>query len=102
MIIAGFLAWFVPYVRYEHLTISYGDEFTEGYRKTNMLQDLDYFKVVEYGNGHAEVYYVTGNHAVGSIVTFEKRKGTWEYTDWNVVWSKTGSAEGIFWPYILK
>jgi len=51
--------WLVPLIRCEVLTTLNGDEFREGYQATNMLDRVDYFKILNYSSSRARIYYVT-------------------------------------------
>lgn len=93
------LFWTGSYVKYEVLTVIYRQEFSELYKLTNMIDQVDYLKVMEYSDNHARVYYVTKN-VYGNLVTFIKEYDRWNLEHWETVWSKSGSADGFIWPYI--
>lgn len=90
---------FLPYIKAEILTLKYGQQFENEYSQTNMIDDIEYMKIIEYSDTHAEVFYVTGNHETGELMIFEKKDEDWVYVYWNTVWSKTGSADNFLWPY---
>lgn len=89
----------VPYIRVEILTWKHGSEFSTLYRLTNMIDDIDYFKVMNYSDTSASVYYVTSNRSAGGLVTFNQQDGQWVLEKWKAIWSKTGSADDYIWPY---
>ena len=33
------------------------------------------------------------------MLNFELQDGVWVETHWDTVWSRSGSADGIVWPY---
>lgn len=90
---------FSPYIKAEILTLKYGQQFANKYNQTNMIDDIQYMKVIEYSDTYAEVFYVTDNHETGELMIFEKENEGWVYVYWNTVWSKTGSADNFMWPY---
>lgn len=104
IILAAIIAPFVilgvgSYVRCEILTARYGQEFSELYKQTNMINKVDYLKVIEYSENNAQVYYVTKN-SFGNMITFVKRNNTWDIENWETMWSKSGTAEKFVLPYI--
>ncbi len=92
--------WFASYYKYETLTNKYGAPFAELYKETNMIDEIDYYKVMEYSENNATVYYVTRN-AYGNLMYFEKKADQWELKSWITVWSSSGSASGFMWPYLI-
>jgi len=93
-------AWFVSIINCEVLTFLHGDEFWEGYEATNMLDKIDYLKVLDYSNTKARVYYVGMGRSSGDVIRFEKNNNKWEIDEWDTVWSSTGSADAVIWPYV--
>ena len=89
----------LPYVRVEILTMLHKDEFATEYTQTNMVDDIEYLKVMEYSDQIAKVYYVIQNHEGAELITFERREHIWTMVKWESVWSKTGSASEFIWPY---
>lgn len=92
------LILFFPLIRCETLTIVYGKQFEGLELKTNMLIKSDYYKVINYENEEAQVYYVLKN-VYGNTINFHKINDSWEIDNWNTVWSSTGSASSVVWPY---
>ena len=90
---------FSPYIKAEILTNKYGHEFLGLELQTNLLDDADYLKVVDYDDQSARVFYVASG-AWGCWLTFCKdRNGDWRLENWDCIWSTTGSADGFMWPY---
>lgn len=89
----------IPYIKVEILTWQYGREFASLYRLTNMVEGIDYFKVMDYSGTSARVYYVTSNRSAGILLTLVQQDGQWALETWEAIWSKTGSADGFMWPY---
>ena len=100
VLVAFLLIWGISILKCEILTYQYGNQFEEIYRRNTMLGDVDYFKVLNYTNDGARVYYVSKNRSGGNILNFYKDNDNWCCDSWNTVWSKTGSADGFIWPYI--
>jgi hypothetical protein len=89
----------VPYLRVEVLTWKHGTEFETLYKSSNILDDIDYFKVMNYSDTSARVYYVAKNRARADLFTFVQKDGQWVLDKWKTIWSKTGSADDFIWPY---
>lgn len=87
-------------LRCEVLTILHGYEFVGENEQTHMISDVDYLKVLNYSKDKAEVYYVA-KYDVGIILRFEKQDGAWVMNFWDAVWSASGSADGIKFPYVF-
>lgn len=91
------LVIFFPYIKAEILTIKYGDEFEGLQKQTNMLYEVEYYKVIKYSCDTAEVFYISNS---GDLLTFEKDSdGAWKYSRWETIWSNSGSASDFMWPY---
>ncbi|MEL4105491.1 hypothetical protein IZU99_04010 [Oscillospiraceae bacterium CM] len=93
------LFWVGSFTYCEILTVRHGQEFTELYKLTNMIDKVDYLKVLNYSDNIAKVYYVA-EHAGGDVIIFTKQSNEWELEKWYTVWSKYGSADDFMWPYI--
>lgn len=88
---------FFPYIKAEYLTWRHGEEFAGLELQTNMLGEAEYFKVLTYSEQEASVFYVSDT---GDLMTFVKdEEGNWARESWKTIWSKTGSADGFYWPY---
>ena len=91
---------FFPYVKAEFLTARYSDEFDDGYEQTGMIDEVEYFRVIEYNDREAVVCYIEKNHASLSKIWFERNNDdTWKEVGLECIWSKTGSADKFCWPY---
>lgn len=93
------LFWIGSFIRCEILTAKYGQKFSELYELTNMIDKIDYLKVIEYSGDSACVYYVT-KYSFGNMITFVNHDNNWDMANWETIWSKSGSADGFIWPYI--
>lgn len=94
------LYWGGSLVKCEILTKIHGGEF-EGVDLTEvMLVDADYWKVLSYREGHAEVYFVSPEGKGGTVLHLLRDGDTWIIGEWGPYWSATGSADDIIWPYI--
>lgn len=95
-----FVGIIIPYGQVEILTITHGNEFEKGYLQTNMIETIEYLKVMTYSTHKAKIYYVEEDKVAGHIVEFSRdNTGEWKYTKWETVWSTSGSASGFIWPY---
>lgn len=95
------LVWGISLVKCEILTDKYSDDFKNAYQSNSMISnDVESFKVLECDDESAKVYYYSEKS--GNVLTFEKQNGKWVEKDWEVIWSQTGSASGVVWPYILQ
>lgn len=90
--------WFTSYIKCEIITNKHGYEFSDLYKETGIISNIDNFKVLKYDDYSAIVYYVSKTS--GNTVSFIKENDNWSLSDWHTVWSKSGSASGIIWPYI--
>ena len=93
------LVWICALVRCDVLTQKYHDDFALAYTQNTMLGDMEYFKVLRCDGKTAQVYYVSKNRAGADVLTFENRNGNWVETGWETVWSTSGSASGVVFPY---
>lgn len=92
--------WCAGLIRCEVLTYLHYDEFKEAYKQNTMLPDtMASFKVLDYSDVSARVYYLGEGHSGGDILEFELHNGIWQESHWKTVWSSSGSASGIVWPY---
>ncbi len=87
-----------PYVKNELLTFMYGKEFVGLQKSTNMIDKVDYLKVLDYFDNCARIYYV-GKESSGNLLLFQKNNGRWQLTRWETIWSVSGSASKYIWPY---
>lgn len=98
LVIALFLVvWGVSLLKCELLTHEYSDDFELAYQDNTMITDVKWFKVLNCDGNTAEVYYVSD--ACGNVLEFVNQNGSWVETRWRTVWSKSGSASDVVWPY---
>ena len=93
------LIWGISLAKCEILTLMHGDEFSEIYKENTMLGEQEHWKVLDYSKTSARVYYVGLNHSGADILTFVKENGKWRHDGWDTVWSTSGSADNVIWPY---
>ncbi|MDO5399052.1 MAG: hypothetical protein Q4G33_14110 [bacterium] len=97
--------WAKDLIKCEILTHMHYDEFKDAYKKNTMLSDMEYFKVLEYKpyrSEFAQVYYVSKNKTGADVLTFAYNYDThsWDEISWNTIWSETGSASEVIYPYL--
>ena len=93
--------WLGSIAKCEILTLMHGDNVKNGYLDTGWFDDIQSFKIIDYSQTEATVYYVNTDRTVGFTVLFFKNQSDYfEFKSWDVVWSKSGSADGFIWPYI--
>ncbi len=93
------LLWIGSLLKCEILTYKHRCEFADLYQQTNMIDDVDFLKVIDYSDTTAQVYYVSKG-TFGILMIFNKEKNEWLVENWRTVWSEVGSADGFLWPYI--
>lgn len=109
-IISGILiclicVWVGSLIKCEVLTHKHYDEFKDAYKQNTMLSDMEYFKVINYSPyrtyDFAQVYYVSKGNTAGNVLTFKFNYDTdlWEEISWSTIWSTTGSASEVIYPY---
>ena len=92
-----FVSWIIPFVRNEILTAKHLHELE--------FEGIEYYgtlKVIKHNEKKAELYAVTNSRKAAIIITFKKIDGKYEYDHWDAVWSKTGSADDMLWPYFWR
>ncbi len=99
-----FLAVFVLFqsialIKCEILTNKYYADFEVAYRDNSMLGEMESFKVLNCDGRRAEVYYIETGKTMAHVLSFEKVNDRWEETTWRCIWSTTGSASEVIWPY---
>ena len=83
----------------ELLTLAHGNEFAEVYKENTMLGDMEYWKVLDYSENYARIYYVSANFLIGAVLSFTKKNGHWKYNKWESTWAVGGTADDVIWPY---
>jgi len=98
-----FLIWAIPYIHNEILTKIYGNEFKDRYKEISYFSaddKVELYKVVKYSNIEAKVYFVAEGNSNGILLWYVKNPtGSWVLKEWDCIWSDTGSASDILWPY---
>ena len=119
VILAAFLSR--PYFQVERLTKKYGLEFEERYKDNGYCESIDYLKVFKYhdesvdisyldnrklknrlnnlGEDYALVLYIEDNHSFAELYVFHDEGDRWVLSEWNTIWSYSGSADSFMWPY---
>lgn len=92
--------WIVSLLRCEILTHLHYDEFKDVYQQNTMLPEkMVTFKVLDYSETSATVYYIGEGHSGGNVLEFELHEGEWRESGWRTIWSTSGSASEVVWPY---
>lgn len=91
--------WLLSLGKCELFTLLHGNEFANAYKENSMLGDMAYWKVLDYSQNNARVYYVSSGLTDGDILCFTKENGKWESNKWITVWSTSGNADNTIWPY---
>ena len=92
--------WGAKLIHCEILTAQYFDNFGLAYTENTILGDLEYFKVVRCNGKSAQVYYVTENKTSGNVIDYVYEDGKWQQMSWSTVWSDSGSASDVLFPYV--
>lgn len=98
---AFLVIWGLSLAKCEVLTALHGDEFLNAYKESDIVGEIEYFKILNYSRDHAEIYFVGKGNSIAEILAFRKYKGEWKYDNWyRTVWSALGgSASEVIWPY---
>ena len=91
--------WASALIKCEILTQKYYDDFKQAYTQNTMLGEMEYFKVLRCDGKNAEVYYVSKDMTGADVLTFEKKDGVWQEIAWETIWSTSGSASEVIYPY---
>ena len=92
--------WILSLVKCEILTRKYYDDFEYAYTQNSMLSEMEYFKVLHCDGNSADVYYVSKGMTRADVLSFENTNRTWPETSWKTIWSSSGSASGVIYPYL--
>ena len=98
--VALLMLFFSPYIKAEYLTARHGQEFEGLELKTNMLDEAKYLKVLKYRNGHAKVLYVGDGYRC--LFCFDGYSDEWKCSNWNCIWSSTGSADNFLFMVLYQ
>ncbi len=101
IVLTPLIIWVGSLIKCEMLTSANYDKFCDAYKKNPMLGDMEYFKVLSCNDNNAKVYYVSKDYKGADVLTFEynSEADLWEEVSWNTVWSSTGSASDVIYPY---
>ena len=91
--------WGASLIKCEILTDRYYDDFKQAYKQNTMLGEMEYFKVLSCDENTAKVYYVSKDMMDANVLTFKKQDDTWQEISWETIWSATGSASEVIYPY---
>lgn len=91
--------WIPSLIKCEILTQKYYDDFKQAYTQNTMLGEMEYFKVLSCDENTAEVYYVSKGMTGANVLTFQNNNGVWQEISWETIWSTSGSASEVIYPY---
>ena len=98
-IILPVMFWVNTLIKCEILTQKYYDDFKKAYTQNTMLGEMEYFKVLTCNENTAEVYYVSKGMTSANVFSFSNNNGIWIQTSWKTIWSASGSASEVIYPY---
>ncbi|MBR2191485.1 MAG: hypothetical protein IJ883_07795 [Eubacterium sp.] len=95
-----FLFLVIPYGKVEMNTMLHKNEFSDCYRQTNMISDVEYLKVFSYSKNKAKVFYKSkdGDGFGEDFVYLKKKNGKWKMYNWETIWASSGSASEFTYP----
>ena len=99
IVIVFLLIWLFSLAKCLLLTSLFSDSFESFYANNPMLREPGFVRVLRCNKSNAAVYYISQGKTSGNILLFEKTDNTWVEAGWNTIWSDTGSASSIVWPY---
>ncbi len=99
IIVIPTLIWISALIKCEILTQKYHDDFDLAYAQNTMLGEMEYFKVLSCDGSTAKVYYVSKDMSGADVLTFKYTDGVWQQRSWETIWSATGSASEVIYPY---
>ena len=99
VIILPIVFWVNTLIKCEILTKKYYDDFNQAYTQNTMLGEMEYFKVLTCNGNTADVYYVSKGMTSANVLTFSNNNGKWIQTSWKTIWSTSGSASDVIYPY---
>ena len=91
--------WTSALIKCEILTHKYHDDFAQAYTQNTILGEMEYFKVLSCDGNVAEVYYVSRGMTDANVLTFKNNNGVWQEISWETIWSTSGSASEVIYPY---
>jgi len=99
IIIIPIIIWLFSLIKCEVLTKKYYNEFSKAYTQNVMIDEIESFKVIKCNKSNAKVYYIVKDMACAHILEFVNTNNGWTEKSWETVWSKSGSASDIVFPY---
>ena len=93
------LIWISSLIKCEILTQKYHDDFKQAYAQNTMLGEMEYFKVLSCDGNTARVYYVGKDMSGADVLTFKYTDGVWQQILWECIWSTSGNASEVIYPY---
>ena len=99
VIMIPIIIWASSLIKCEILTQVYYDDFKQAYTQNTMLGEMEYFKVLSCDDDIAKVYYVSKGMTAGDVFTFKNENGVWHTIAWETIWSASGSASEVIYPY---
>ena len=99
VILIPIIFWVSSLIKCEILTQKYFDDFEQAYTQNTMLGEMECFKVLNCNGSTAEVYYVSKEMTDANVLTFENKSDTWTEISWRTIWSASGSASEVIYPY---
>ena len=101
-----------PYIKAEYYTDKYGKEFEDLYGNqfevlyslTGWVEKVEFYRIVEYSENSAKIYYVEVGEQTTYHLLFSRddKDNDWTLKDWKVLWSKNGNADDLPWPFYFK
>lgn len=101
LVLLFLITWTTELVKIELFTIKYGKQFENLPAITEEVGSCEYFKVIDYSETDAYLYYITSYepNPIGFIVHLKYYDNVWNYHSDYAVWSTMGSADEAIWPY---
>jgi len=99
ILVIPIVIWISSLIKCEILTNKYHDDFAQAYTQNTMLGEMEYFKVLSCDESTAEVYYVSKGMTDANVLTFKHTDGVWQEISWKTIWSTSGGASEVIYPY---
>ena len=99
ILVIPIVIWISSLIKNEILTQKYYDDFEQAYTQNTMLGEMEYFKVLSCDGNTAKVYYVGKDMSGADVLTFKYTDGVWQQMSWETIWSTSGSASEVIYPY---
>lgn len=103
VIVCMVAVWGTDVIKCEMQTREHRSEFLEVYSEFEgtTLGNTECLKVMEYSRygDFAKVYYISKGKEAGTLVRLSKNDGEWEIESNDTLWSKSGNADRVLYPY---